>query len=411
MNKVDAHRPERGHRPERRRRSRLGATAVGLVAVLITLGFTAPSSAEPAVPAAPTISVTPATNLVQGDDVTITGSGFPGDTLLAFVQCIPGGSQDFCNLSNIAYVTSSPSGNISTVFTPRRVLRIAGVDHDCAVESCVIGGGTVPDGSGGTATAAIAFDPSVPPPPPPVVTVTPSTNLLEGETVTVTGANFEANAGMGVVQCATPPSSSGSNCNVSGVKFITVGSDGAFSTTFVVHRMLYNGGTTDCAVAGACVIGVGSGDPSAGDTADITFDASVPPPPPPTLTATPSTGLANGQTVTVHGAGYPASTSLGMAQCVTGDESSERCDLSNVRFVTTDAEGAFTTTFIVHTSYQSPTGPIDCKVDGFCRIGAGVSEGGLGASALLSFAATTPTTTKGGTTVAGAVTVAPSFTG
>ena len=117
----------------------------------------------------------------------------------------------------------------------------------------------------------------------------------------------------------------------------------------------------------------------------------------------------------VHGSHYPRNTTLGMTQCVTGDESSSGCDLSNVRFVTTDADGAFTTEYTVHSSYDSPSGPIDCMVDGFCRIGAGVSEGGLGASALLSFAApaptTTTTTTTGTTGTTGTTKVVPAFTG
>ena len=105
-------------------------------------------------PAAPSITVTPATGLVQGDVVTITGTGFPANTQLAFVQCIPGTGQEGCNLNNLVYVTSNPSGAFTRTFTPIRILRIAGVNHDCAVAGeCRIGGGTVPDGSGGSATA------------------------------------------------------------------------------------------------------------------------------------------------------------------------------------------------------------------------------------------------------------------
>ena len=78
---------------------------------------------------------------------------------------------------------------------------------------------------------------------------------------------------------------------------------GSFTTTFTVDRILYVGGSRiDCADPGACTVSAALTseiDTSAG--APIQFDPSVPPPPPPALTATPSTDLADGQTVTVVG--------------------------------------------------------------------------------------------------------------
>ena len=176
--------------PPRRRPPRSGLDAT----VAAAAAPAAPTSAAAlAVPAAASIAVTPATGLVQGDVVTITGSGFPAITQLAFVQCIPGSGPEACNLNNLVYVTSNPSGGFTTTFTPSRILRIAGVNHDCAVAGeCRIGGGTLPDGSVAAATAEIQFDPSVPPPPPPTLTVTPSTNLLDRQTVAVVGTNYDA---------------------------------------------------------------------------------------------------------------------------------------------------------------------------------------------------------------------------
>jgi hypothetical protein len=372
---------------------------------------------DPSVPPPPPPSLTasPDTGLVQGDDVTVTGSDFPSNAFLGVIQCIPGTGVESCNMGTLQYVTASPSGNFSTVFTPRRILRIQGVDHDCAIETCRIGAGTVPDGSLGSASVDIAFDPSVPPPPPPTVTVTPDTDLLDGDTVSVSGADWGSGSQVVVLQCRTGAVDPG-GCNTSHIELATTDGAGSFTTTFTVDRILYVGGSRiDCADPGACTVSAALTseiDTSAG--APIQFDPSVPPPPPPALTATPSTDLADGQTVTVVGTGFPRNTSLGMTQCRTGDESPSGCDLGNVRFVTTDADGGFTAEYVVHLTYPSTGGTVDCSVADMCRIGAGLAPGGVGASALLSFAAPSPVPPGPGGSDPGPATpvqVAPTFAG
>ncbi len=489
------------------------------------------AQAAVAVPLAPAITVTPATGLVEGDVVTINGTGFPANAFLAFVQCGPGTGQEACNLSNIRYVNANASGSFSMSFTPRRILRTQGVNHDCAdAGACSIGGGTVPDGSGGSATASIRFDPSIPPPPPPVLTVTPTTDLLDRQSVTVTGSGFPAESPVGVVECLDPPTWNPTNCNLRNVGFTFTEADGSFSLTYQVRRLLRtDGATTDCADLGACVIAAGVNDPtdgaavsiqfdgsvplpppptvtvapttdlldgdtvtvigsgfdpgapvfvsqcasgaepspipcdtsgdsfvqaddSGGFTTDlvvdrlvyvgpdpvdcagpgacevvvydlyegyvvasvpILFDGSVPPPPPPTLVGSPVTGLVDGQTITLTGKGYPRNRQLGMAQCLTSVPNSPGCDLTNYKFVQTDDDGGFTTTFTVRATYQSAgRGPVDCRTaPGICRVGAGLTDGGLGASALLTFGGSSSPTPPAEVQAADAVAVAPAFTG
>src|SRR5690606_23989387 len=163
----------RGTGATRRTRRRLLSVLTVVAGLLAATAVTAlPSSAaEPNVAAAPTATVTPSTGLVQGDTVTVAGTGFPGTTMLGIIQCIPGDGVEFCGMSTLTYASTNPAGAFSTTFVPRRILRVAGVDHDCSVAgACRIGIGTVPDGSGGTATVDIQFDPTVPPPPPPTIT-------------------------------------------------------------------------------------------------------------------------------------------------------------------------------------------------------------------------------------------------
>jgi hypothetical protein len=506
---------------------------IAVIALFAALAAaTAPSAAEPATPQAAAITVTPSTGLVQGDTVTVAGTGFPAATMLGVIQCIPGTGVESCNTNTLAYVTTNGSGAFSMTFTPRRILRVAGVNHDCStLGECRIGVGTVPDGSGGTADADIRFDPSVPPPPPPTITATPDTGLLDNGSVVVSGEGFDPSQFVYVLQCLAPAADDGSNCRFNGSADVQTSPSGTFTLSVTVRRVLFLQGTaTDCADPGACVLVATSGYPGDGAaaagiefdgsvplpppptatatpdtdlldgdtvsvtgsgfspntqvaviqcqaietgdasacntsaylmvqtdgsggvtadlpvdrmlylgsgtvdcvvvgcrivvaelpegfpnaTADIAFDASVPPPPPPTLVADPSTGLANGQTVTVHGSGYPRNRQLGMAQCLTGDSSPSGCDLSNYKFVQTDDTGSFTTTFTVHISYRSDNGPVDCRTPGLCRIGAGTAPGGIGADALLTFSTappTTPTTQPSEVESADAVAVTPSFTG
>jgi hypothetical protein len=531
-----------GGRPRPRTLARvLALVAVVLAAVAIPA---VPSgAAEPSTPQAPAITATPATGLVQGDTITIAGTGFPASTMVAAIQCIPGDGVEFCSMGTLTYATTDASGSYSLTMTPRRILRIAGVDHDCSVAgACRIGSGTVPDGSGGTATVDIQFDPTVPPPPPPTITATPDTGLLDDQSIVVTGEGFGADEYVSIVQCVAPADPSTGTCRFTGTG-VQASPTGTFTISVTVRRVLYStaggvGGTvTDCADAGACEILAASGYPYDGATtpiqfdgsvplpppptvtatpdtdlldgdtvsvsasgfdpgtqvvvlqcqqeeptsgigcktsplqtvqadssgaiatdlvvdrllyltsgtvdcvvvgcrivaadlgnagypnasATITFDSSVPPPPPPTLVADPSTGLVDGQTVTVHGSGYPRNRQLGMAQCLTGDQTSAGCDLTAYKFVTTDDTGSFTTTFQVKSSYESSgRGFVDCVQPQRCRLGAGTGEGQNGADAILTFSTAGPTTT---TTTAGAqvegadadaaspVAVAPTFTG
>jgi len=195
---------------------------------------------------------------------------------------------------------------------------------------------------------------------------------------------------------------------------------GGFSTELVVDRLVYVGGNpVDCAGPGACEVRVY--DLYEGyvvASVPILFDGSVPPPPPPTLVATPATGLGDGQTITLTGRDYPRNRQLGMAQCRTDIPDSRGCDLSNYKFVQTDENGAFTTTFTVRATYQTPQRTaVDCRTaPGICRVGAGVSDGGLGASALLTFGGPAPAPqVQAATAVAAApataTATAPAFTG
>jgi Neocarzinostatin family len=118
----------------------------------------------------------------------------------------------------------------------------------------------------------------------PTITVTPSTGLAEGQTVTVSGSGFGDLRVVAVVQCAgTVGEHPDVGTAVFGCDFTTdiqgVAEFGGFSTTFVVSRQLtlLEGQTVDCRTASEpCRILVGSG-PDTFATAPISFGPPTPP--------------------------------------------------------------------------------------------------------------------------------------
>ena len=235
------------------------------------------------VPAAASITVTPSTLLVQGDTVTVAGSGFPGNSLVGIIQCrLPTAGVQDCNMSSLAYTNTDSAGTFSTSYTPRRILYVAGSPTDCAVaDACKIGVGDVNDQSI-TADYPIQFDPAIPPPPPPTLVVTPSTDLLNGQTVTVTGTDYPANSMVALIECLDPPTTDPFNCSYSTATYTMSDGFGSIATPMAVRRIVrFDGTSTDCATAGACVILSAVQEIGDGATASIQFDGSVPPPPPP----------------------------------------------------------------------------------------------------------------------------------
>lgn len=75
----------------------------------------------------------------------------------------------------------------------------------------------------------------------------------------------------------------------------------------------------------------------------------------PSITATPSTGLVNGQAVTVAGTGFIANETLYALECAANATNQTGCDLNTVALVTSSATGTFSTTVTVATGTVAGT--------------------------------------------------------
>jgi hypothetical protein len=134
---------------------------VGVGVVTATLASASPASAQPM------ITVTPDTNLVDFQTVTVSGSGFAAEATIGIAMCTSGSlSVDNCDLDTSILVQSDATGAFTTAYTVERLIEtpVSG-PVDCAVApGCILGAANIADFTQ-SASASLGFDPNVPPQP------------------------------------------------------------------------------------------------------------------------------------------------------------------------------------------------------------------------------------------------------
>jgi len=117
--------------------------------------------------AAPSVTVAPATDLVDRQVVEVTAFGFPPDTFVAAIMCEPDpATLSDCDVDPIAPGNADGGGRFSTTLPVRRFIETNAGVTDCATApgACVLVVGT-PDLSQ-VAAAPLTFDPDAPALPP-----------------------------------------------------------------------------------------------------------------------------------------------------------------------------------------------------------------------------------------------------
>jgi hypothetical protein len=194
----------------------------------VTVAAASPASAQPL------ITVTPDTDLVDFQAVTVAGTGFPAEITLGLAMCTAGPlSIDDCDLGTSDFVESDAAGAFTTQYTVERLIETpAAGPVDCALAAgCILGVANIADFTQ-NATAPLGFDPNVPPQPrleigvtiDPVGSVTPKTGAA-----TVTGT----------VTCSSPAdvfvdvsaSQRAGRANILGFAFTEVTCDGEATWT------------------------------------------------------------------------------------------------------------------------------------------------------------------------------------
>jgi hypothetical protein len=140
------------------------------------------------------LAATPNANLKDGQQVTVTGTGYPANAETDLVECEQGVGCDFSNLQ--IQVTDS-SGAYTTTFFVRRILTLDSGTVDCVTnQDCVLVSLDISGLSTGAQTA-ITFDPNAPLQPPLHFRVTPDTT---GHVVVAKGVARVT----GTVECNRP---------------------------------------------------------------------------------------------------------------------------------------------------------------------------------------------------------------
>lgn len=107
----------------------------------------------------------------------------------------------------------------------------------------------------------------------------------------------------------------------------------------------------------------------------------------PSVTVSPSSGLTNGQNVTVKGSGFTANyPQMVVVECAATATGANGCDVNDVKFPKADANGAFTVTLTIRSKF----GSTDCtKVECIVQAHEGInpSSGKTGTSSALHFGA------------------------
>ena len=158
--------------------------AAALGGVVASFGLAGPAGA------APVGSVTPSTNLKEGDTVHVTASGFAPDASIAIIECQQGAvDASGCDLGTLFTTSADSNGNVSEDVQVYRLIVTGNAPDgvDCANSSCTLGVADLSDTSIAVGIP-LSFDPNGPLPTPLHVTATVSSGQFDkAGNVTVTG--------------------------------------------------------------------------------------------------------------------------------------------------------------------------------------------------------------------------------
>jgi hypothetical protein len=339
---------------------------------------------------AATLSADPSTGLTDGQQITVSGTGFDAKSDYDIVECPTGDDNPLdCDPGTVGFVKSDSTGSFSAPYTAVRVIEefVSGTTLDCATAgACDLAAldsnlSAVAETPIGFADVAII---------PATVSAVPSTGLLDGQKITVSGTNFTPNAPVGLSECPGPAGDD--SCDSIGIAVgasdagrrgggggepgygeTMADASGSFSTSFTVARIVDGiEGPVDCAQPPGCVLEATNESGTIQATTALTFaDVAIVPP---VMTATPSTGLEDGQTITVTGQGFSSRDELGLSECAAGTTDGSECvaeaGLGNAAEVQANRHGRFTVSFNVARVITLIDGTIDCSQAPGCVIGA-----------------------------------------
>ena len=212
----------------------------------------------------PTLTITPDSDLVDGQTVTATGTGFTS-SFVELVECPPGDDTSQCEFVGFSS-NVGPEGTFTQNVALAAILvggfgetGSGGFDCRTSVEPCVLVATSGQINSPRAARTPLHFRPDGPLLPGPSLTVTPSTELPDQASLTVTGTGFPEQ-GFGTVSvCRTGDGA----CDPETETQVDADNDGTISLTLGVAATFTTGGgeAVDCRAAPGCeVVALSFGD-------------------------------------------------------------------------------------------------------------------------------------------------------
>jgi hypothetical protein len=201
-----------------------------------------------------TLTVTPDTGLVDGDVVQLEGSGFTPSDEVFFCQGVMDTTPDPANCGGpISSVPANETGEFSATYTVQRFMTPSsvGATIDCAQPSanCMIGASDFFSPSPGLAVAQLTFTPQ----PPRTLAVTPDSDLIDGDVITVEGTGLPPSTSVEFCQGIVEGTVQISDCRAP-VQGAVVDEAGEFSANYTVQRFItgsFSPAMRDCAAPSA----------------------------------------------------------------------------------------------------------------------------------------------------------------
>jgi hypothetical protein len=208
--------------------------------------------------AAATLTVTPDSGLAGGQVVQVAGAGFPAAASIGFCEGVVTVPLDFNSCAQNTESTQSAAldGTVGGSLRLNRFIYVPNLGSwvDCVAspQRCVIGAADISQLQDTVVTVPLSFDP---PPPPPAtrgsISVSPSSGLQPGQSVTVTGSGFRPGAAIDVLECVPGSGAPAdpSSCQPPGsLQGWTADASGSFTAQLPAFGTITAppGGPTDC---------------------------------------------------------------------------------------------------------------------------------------------------------------------